>query len=35
LPADQLILESIGKMAGCRLAHASSFVDEVRIADIH
>jgi hypothetical protein len=32
LPADQLILKSIGKMAGCRLVHASHFVDEVRIA---
>ena len=30
MPADQLILKSIGKMAGCRLVHASSFVDEVR-----
>src|SRR5215213_6382489 len=29
LPADQLILKSIGKMAGCRLVHTSSFVDEV------
>ena len=29
LPADQLILKSIGKMAGCRLAHASHFIDEV------
>lgn len=28
-PAHQLILESIGKMAGCRLVHGSSFVDEV------
>jgi hypothetical protein len=33
LPADQLILKSIGKMAGCRLAHASHFVDEVRFRD--
>jgi hypothetical protein len=30
LPADQLILESIGKKIGCRLLHASSFVDEVK-----
>jgi hypothetical protein len=30
LPAHQIILESIGTMAGCRLVHASSFVDELR-----
>jgi hypothetical protein len=30
LPADQLILKSIGNMAGCRLANASGFVDETR-----
>jgi hypothetical protein len=30
LPAHQIILESIGTMAGCRLIHASSFVDELR-----
>jgi hypothetical protein len=33
LPADQLILKSIGKMAGCRLVHTSSFVDETRFKD--
>jgi hypothetical protein len=32
MPADQLVLESIGTMAGCRLVHASSFVDELRFA---
>jgi hypothetical protein len=32
LHADELILKSIGKMAGCRLAHVRSFVDEVRFA---
>jgi hypothetical protein len=32
LHADQLILKSIGKMAGCRLAHVRSFVDELRFA---
>ena len=31
LPADQLILKSIGKMAGCRLAHPSHFIDETRL----
>jgi hypothetical protein len=32
MPADQLILRSIGKMAGCRLARAWGFVDEMRFA---
>jgi hypothetical protein len=30
LPAHQLILESIGRMAGCRLVRVSHFVDETR-----